>query len=237
MKTFDLEKQSVRELNQALHDISGSGEAFTVANPRGEHALACGIDSDVTTTIQGHAGYYCAGMLQRGTVVVEGNVGVGVAENMMSGHVHVKGNASQSAGATAHGGLLVIDGDAAARCGISLKGADIVVKGSVGHMSCFMAQAGTLVVCGDAGDALGDSLYETHIYVRGDVQSLGAGCVAKKMSEEHLDELSDLLQRAGSDADVAAFKRYGTDRSLYNFHVDNAALPVALNSALLGEQS
>ena len=237
MKTFDLDKPSVRELNQALHDISGSGEAFTVTNPRGEHALACGIDSNVTTTIQGHAGYYCAGMLQQGKVLVEGNVGVGVAENMMSGLVHVKGNASQSAGATAHGGLLIIDGDAAARCGISLKGADIVVKGNVGHMSCFMAQAGTLVVCGDAGDALGDSLYETHIYVRGDVHSLGAGCIAKEIDGQHLAELSDLLQRAGSDADPAAFKRYGTDRSLYNFHVDNAALPSSPDVVSQGEPS
>ena len=60
---------------------------------------------------------------------IDGNVGTGVAENMMSGIVHVKGNASQSAGATAHGGLLIIDGDASSRCGISMKGIDIVVKG------------------------------------------------------------------------------------------------------------
>ncbi|MDG6404604.1 hypothetical protein QCD79_32585, partial [Pseudomonas quasicaspiana] len=47
------------------------------------------------------------------------NVGVGCAENMMSGYVRVKGSASQAAGATAHGGLLVIDGNAAARSGIT----------------------------------------------------------------------------------------------------------------------
>jgi glutamate synthase domain-containing protein 3 len=224
MTTFDLEQQSVRELNQALHDAPDTAEPFTVLNPRGEHALACGIDAQVQATIKGHAGYYCAGMLQQGSVIVEGNVGVGVAENMMSGQVHVHGNASQAAGATAHGGLLIIEGDAAARCGISLKGADIVVKGRVGHMSCFMAQAGTLVVCGDAGDSLGDSLYETHIYVRGEVHSLGAGCVAKDMTEEHLAELRELLARADSDADAGAFTRYGSDRSLYNFHIDNATL-------------
>ena len=85
MTTFDLEQQSVRELNQALHDAHDSTEAFTVLNPRGEHALACGIDAQLQATIKGHAGYYCAGMLQQGQVIVEGNVGVGVAENMMSG--------------------------------------------------------------------------------------------------------------------------------------------------------
>ena len=111
-------------------------------------------------TVDGHVGYYAAGMNQQAEIIINGNAGTGVAENMMSGTVWVKGNASQSAGATAHGGLLVIEGNAAARCGISMKGVDIVVGGDVGHMSAFMAQAGRLVVRGDAGEALGDSIYE-----------------------------------------------------------------------------
>ena len=225
MQTYDLSQQTVRDLNQALHDLPGdSRDEFAVLNPNGAHAVASGIDAPIHVTVAGHTGYYCAGMHKTGTVVVEGNVGVGVAENMMSGEVHVKGNASQSAGATAHGGLLVIDGDASARCGISLKGADIVVKGSVGHMSCFMAQAGTLVVCGDAGEALGDSLYEVHIYVKGEVKSLGADCVEKEMRDEHLAELHALLDRAQVAEDPASFRRYGSARQLYTFHVDNAVL-------------
>ena len=162
-------------------------------------------------------------MNKKANIVVHGNAGQGVGENMMSGQVRVMGDASQSAGATAHGGLLVIEGNAGARCGISLKGADIVVKGNVGHMSCFMAQAGNLVVCGDAGDALGDSLYETRIYVKGTVKSLGADCVEKEMRAEHIQELTDLLNRAGVDENPSSFKRYGSARNLYNFKVDNAS--------------
>jgi glutamate synthase domain-containing protein 3 len=136
----------------------------------------------------------------------------------------VKGDASQSAGATAHGGLLVIEGNAAARCGISMKGVDIVVGGGIGHMSAFMAQAGRLVVRGDAGEALGDSIYEARLYVRGDVASLGADCVAKEMRAEHHEELGALLEAAGfEDDDTSAYTRYGSARSLYHFHVDNAA--------------
>jgi glutamate synthase domain-containing protein 3 len=104
-----------------------------------------------------------------------------------------------------------------------MKGVDIVVHGSVGHMSAFMAQKGRLVVCGDAGDALGDSIYEARLYVRGAVASLGADCVEKEMRAEHLDELRELLERGGvRDADAADFRRYGSARRLYNFHVDNA---------------
>src|SRR5262249_53060714 len=68
-------------------------------------------------------------------ITVHGNVGWGVAENMMSGMVRVKGFASESAGASGHGGLLVIEGDASLRCGISMKGIDIVVGGRVGNYS------------------------------------------------------------------------------------------------------
>ncbi|WP_165857503.1 protein glxC [Marinobacter sp. JSM 1782161] len=225
MKTFDLSQTPVRDLNQALHDQAAEcvEREFDVLHPNGQHNIACGIDQNLSVTVHGHAGYFCAGMNKKATVTVHGNVGQGVAENMMSGTVRVKGDASQAAGATAHGGLLVIEGNAGARCGISMKGVDIVVKGNVGHMSCFMGQAGSLVVCGDAGDALGDSLYEVHIYVKGSVKSLGADCVEKDMRPEHIEELGNLLSRAGIDEDPARFKRYGSARQLYNFKVDNAA--------------
>ncbi|MDV7353290.1 protein glxC [Rhodococcus oxybenzonivorans] len=219
---LNLETSSTRAINERLTSPEAP-KTVTVSGPQGAHALACGLDSDIDVTIDGHVGYYCAGMNQHATVTVNGNAGVGVGENMMSGTVHVKGDASQSAGATAHGGLLVIDGNAAARCGISMKGVDIVVGGNIGHMSAFMGQAGRLVVLGDAGEALGDSLYEARIYVRGTVASLGADCIKKEMREEHRTELRELLDRAGFDADPSEFTRYGSARKLYNFHVDNAS--------------
>lgn len=219
---MDLDTAELRAINQTLHDIDDGDGHFRVVNPRGAHAIACGLDAAIHVEIEGHAGYYCAGMNKHARVTVKGNAGQGVAENMMSGEVWVKGDCSQAAGATAHGGLLVVEGNAAARCGISLKGADIVVKGDVGHLSCFMAQAGRLVVLGNAGSALGDSLYEARIYVRGQVESLGADCVEKDMRDEHRQELRQLLDRAGcGDVEVGAFKRYGSARQLYNFNADN----------------
>jgi glutamate synthase domain-containing protein 3 len=88
-------------------------------------------------------------------------------------------------------------------------------------MSAFMAQGGSLVVCGDAGSSLGDSIYEARLYVQGKVESLGADCVEKKMTPHHLTKLEKLLTRAGIKADPKRFKRYGSARRLYNFHVDN----------------
>lgn len=221
----DLAVTSLRELNQALHKLTPETNetAWEVYNPQGRHAVACGVDAPISIDIHGHVGYYCAGMNKRAKVLIRGNAGVGLAENMMSGEVRVLGDASQAAGATGQGGLLVIEGDASARCGISMKGIDIVVKGSIGPMSAFMAQAGNLVVLGDAGEALGDSIYEARLFVRGTVQSLGADCIEKPVTDQDREILQGLLNKAGLSEEVAAseFRLYGSARRLYHFHVDN----------------
>ena len=221
-ETVDLAATSLRELNRRLHEPDPAAR-WRVVNPAGAHAVAVGVDAEIEIDVEGHVGYYCAGMNKRATVRVHGNAGVGLAENIMSGRVEVDGYAGQSCAATGRGGLVVIRGDASARCGISMKGVDIVVRGSVGHMSAFMAQKGRLVVLGDAGEALGDSLYEARIYVRGSVAGLGADCIEKEMREEHLAQVGDLLARAGiEDVRPEEFRRYGSARELYTFKVDNA---------------
>ncbi|MFL5336507.1 MAG: protein GlxC [Geminicoccaceae bacterium] len=225
MIEFDLRDGGVRALNQRLHAlrVDGNETAFRVTNPMGAHSIAVGIELPVEVAIDGHVGFYCGGMNKEASITIHGHAGPGVAENMMSGRVHVTGNCSQGAGASGRGGLLIIDGDASSRCGISMKGISIVVKGSVGHMSAFMGQTGNLVVCGDCGRDLGDSLYEAKLFVRGKVASLGADCVEKPMRPNHLAKLARLLAEAGVDHDPAEFRRYGSARRLYHFHVDHAA--------------
>jgi len=217
--TLDMAETSLRQVNQALH--SAERGTFRVVNPRGAHAIACGVASDIEVDVVGSVGYYCAGMHQTGTVRVDGNASTGLAENIMSGTVHITGSATMSAAATGHGGLVVIDGNAGARCGISMKGVDIVVGGDVGHMSAFMAQSGNLVVLGQADADLGDSIYEANLFVRGNVESLGSDCVEKELGPEHVETLTRLLSAAGMSAAPTDFRRYGSARELYNFHVDD----------------
>ncbi|MEM9435773.1 MAG: GXGXG domain-containing protein [Pseudomonadota bacterium] len=224
MQQLDLADKTLREVNATLQATAQSSNqtAWEIVNPKGAHAIACGLDAEIDVRIKGSTGYYCAGMNKSATVRVEGSVGPGVCENMISGKVVVEGNASQYAGATGHGGLLVIKGNASSRCGISMKGINIVVHGNIGHMSAFMAQSGTLVVCGDAGDALGDSIYEAQLFVRGSVKSLGADCIEKEMRPEHIAQLDALLEEAACEADPSQFRRYGSARQLYHFDIDNA---------------
>ena len=224
MQNYDLANGTLRELNATLpaQNETTNQTSWEITNPKGLHAIACGLDAPIEVIVRGSTGYYSAGMNQKATVTITGSAGPGAAENMMSGKVTINGDASQYAGATGHGGLLVIKGNASSRCGISMKGINIVVHGNIGHMSAFMAQSGNLVVCGDAGDALGDSCYEAQLFVRGSVKSLGADCKEKEMRPEHLEILKALLVDAECDAKPEEFKRYGSARRLYNFDIDNA---------------
>jgi glutamate synthase domain-containing protein 3 len=224
MQTLDMTDMPLREMNAALHAQADDTNqtSWEIKNPKGAHAIACGLDAPIEVTVKGSTGYYCGGMNKQATINIKGSAGPGVAENMMSGTVVIDGDASQYAGATGHGGLLVIKGNASSRCGISMKGIDIVVHGNIGHMSAFMAQSGNLVVCGDAGEALGDSLYEARLFVRGTVKSLGADCIEKEMRPEHIAILTELLDKSGADAKPEEFKRYGSARELYTFKIDNA---------------
>ncbi|TIT70315.1 MAG: protein GlxC, partial [Mesorhizobium sp.] len=71
-RVFDLGQQSLRELNQALHNLApGSNEtAWEVLNPKGSHSVAVGVDQPVSIDVRGSVGYYCAGMNDGGTITV-----------------------------------------------------------------------------------------------------------------------------------------------------------------------
>ena len=43
---------------------------WRVVNPSGAHAVACGLDAELEVEIDGHVGYYCAGMNKHATVRV-----------------------------------------------------------------------------------------------------------------------------------------------------------------------
>jgi len=107
VEVVDLATTSLRDLNRRLHELAETPgpSHWRIVNPSGAHAVACGLDADVEVEIDGHVGYYCAGMNKVATVRVHGNASTGIAENLMSGRVEVDGNVSQSAGATGRGGL------------------------------------------------------------------------------------------------------------------------------------
>jgi glutamate synthase domain-containing protein 3 len=87
-------------------------------------------------------------------------------------------------------------------------------------MSAFMAQAGTIVICGDAGGSLGDSLYEAVIYVAGRIEGLGTDAREEPMTPADTARVNALLEQAGIRAEVGAFKRVASAKTLYHWNVE-----------------
>ena len=97
MQTIDLTDVGLRETNKTLHAQTEDTNqtAWEIVNPRGSHAIACGLDAPIEVTVKGSTGYYCGGMNQQATVNIHGSAGPGTGENMMSGTIVIDGDASQ----------------------------------------------------------------------------------------------------------------------------------------------
>ena len=217
LATVDARALGVTAVNRLLRSLP-DGTEVSVTEVRGIHNLGVGLTNRIKISVDGNAGYYLAGLCDGPSFIVNGSVGWGVGENLMSGVVRVRGNASESAAASAHGGLVIIEGDASSRAAISLKGGTLAVAGSVGHMSAFMAQAGTLLVGGDAGDSLGDSLYEAIIYVGGKIRSLGADARIEEMTDADVALVQQLCVVAAFDhINPNNVSKVVSAKQLYNF--------------------
>ena len=55
-----------------------------------------------------------------------------------------------------------------------------------------------------------------------DSRNIGVTPFEKKMTQAHRATLEALLDRAGFAFAVSEFRRYGSARNLYNFHIDHA---------------
>ena len=86
MQNLDLETLELRDVNQILQSQSKSvsQSEWAIINPRGNHAIAVGLDAPIELTVKGSTGYYCGGMNKQATINIHGSAGPGVAENMMS---------------------------------------------------------------------------------------------------------------------------------------------------------
>ena len=105
-KKIDLKNTEVRELNRMLQKRDGNNfNYFNIINPMGAHAIATGLDNEIDVLIDGHVGYYCAGMNQQSIVTINGNAGVGVAPSVAFTSPIVTLSATETAAAGSATGL------------------------------------------------------------------------------------------------------------------------------------
>ncbi|MDE3000140.1 MAG: glutamate synthase [Gemmatimonadota bacterium] len=218
--------KSTREINREIRAFIAAGKSeVRVLDPGARHNLGVALLKPVHLTLEGSAGYYCAGMIDGATVEVKGSAGWGLAESMMSGKVIVHGNAGNGTAASIRGGTVVVRGHASARLGVAMKGGLIVVGGDCGYMAGFMGQRGRIIVCGDTGEGFADSMYETECFVGGEIAELGNDAVVETPAENEFAFLSDAIQEhLDARPDVTRFKKVVAGRKLWNFDKDERAV-------------
>src|SRR3990167_5489711 len=140
--TFDLSRQSVRELNQHLHGTPESlaGQHIEVVHPDGAHNIAVGINAPVAVTIKGHAGLRCGISLKGGDIVVGGSVGSFSGFMAQAGRMVICGNAGDALGDSLYEAVIYVRGS------IKSLGADAriepMTEADTAALSALLAQAG-----------------------------------------------------------------------------------------------
>ncbi len=110
---------------------------------------------------------YLGSFLEKGRIIIEGNVGDRLGHMMKSGCVEVKGNAGEKAGSDMYGGQIIIHGDVGHRAGHYMWSGKMEIKGNTGYMLGYNMLGGEITVHGDTQDMVGNWMTKGSIRIRG----------------------------------------------------------------------
>jgi glutamate synthase domain-containing protein 2/formylmethanofuran dehydrogenase subunit C len=193
--TIDLAVTSVTDANRLLLAHGEAGEDVEIVNPDARHHVGVGLTYPIAVNVHGSAGYFCGGLTDGPRFVVDGNVGWGLADNMLGGSVVVRGNAGAIAGVAIRGPDVVVHGNIGSRAGQVMKEGTLCCAGNANFMAGYMMYGGRLIVCGDSGEQVGQDIHGGSIFVGGRVMSLGADAMEADLEPGEEDDVLAFLER------------------------------------------
>jgi len=218
MVALDLATLSVRDANAQLRTLGDAGEDVEILNPDARHHIGVGLTAPINVTVQGSAGYFCAGLTDQAQFNVSHNVGWGVGDNMYSGSVVVGGNAGAIPGVAIRGAEIVIKGNMGSRAGQVMKAGTLCCAGNANFMAGYMMYGGTIIILGDSGERVGEDMSSGEIFVAGKVEDLGSDAMLTDLDQKEIEGIHAFLDRYGIKAPKGFSKiinagkklRYGT---------------------------
>jgi formylmethanofuran dehydrogenase subunit C len=119
-----------------------------------------------------------------GEIVINGNAGMHLGEEMKGGKIIVNGNVGGWAGSMMRGGEIEIHGNVSDYLGAPYRGSSegiyggrIVVHGNVGNEAGARMKKGILKIYGSAGQFAGFRMHDGTIYVQKDCQARAGACM------------------------------------------------------------
>lgn len=197
MATIDLSSVPVREANERIRALGAAGEDIEVVNPDARHHIGVGLTSAVRLHVRGSAGYFCGGLTDGPTIEVDGNVGWGLADNMLTGTVVVHGNAGAIAGVAIRGAEVVVHGNLGSRAGQVMKAGTLACGGNANFMAGYVMYGGRMIICGDSGEKVGQDMSGGEIWIGGEISSLGTDAALAEVDDAELADVIAFLDRHG----------------------------------------
>ena len=90
MENIDCSKLSTREINVKIKKLVEQEKEILILNPQARHNLAIGILKSCKITFNGSVGYFCAGLCDNVNVLINGNAGWALGDNLMNGQIICK---------------------------------------------------------------------------------------------------------------------------------------------------
>ena len=228
MVEIDASTLTIRDINTqikaAAEQLCAEGrqdsESIALLNPDARHNLSVGLVHPVRLMIKGSAGYFCMGLCDAPVVHVEGNVGWGFADNLLSGWMVVDGNAGAVCGVAMRDGEILVRGNIGSRAGQVMKGGSIICCGDAGYRAGSMMMGGTILILGDAHDALGEFMMDGEIYVAGKINKLGQDAVSSTLRKGDAEKISNLLEQHEIEPTIRPdqFKKVISDQRALRYH-------------------
>ena len=132
---------------------------------------------DLTLKIEGNVGTVrnIGFRMTKGTIIVDGNVGMHLGEEMSGGDIIVTGNADSWVGSQMSGGTIEIKGNSGDYIGAAYRGSTkgmkdgkVIIHGNAGHeVGCYM-NGGLIKIEGNVGIFAGIHMIGGTIFVNGD---------------------------------------------------------------------
>jgi len=195
MVTIDLARIPVRDANERIRSAGEAGENVEVINPDARHHIGVGLTSPITVHVRGSAGYFCAGLTDQATFIIDNNVGWGLGDNIYAGTVIVGGNAGAIPAVGVRGAEIIIKGNMGSRAGQVMKAGTLLCAGNANFMAGYMLYGGRIIILGDSGERVGEDMTGGEIFVGGRVQDLGSDAQLMDMAGEEDESIREFLDR------------------------------------------
>lgn len=216
MVEIDALGKTSRQINAEIKQAAQETDEIRVLNPSANHHLGVGLLKPIKITYEGSVGYFCTALTDGSDVVVNGNAGWCLGDNMMSGRVVVNGRGGSSIGPALRGGTIVVRGDVGNRLGQVMKEGVIIVEGNAGFMAGFMMMGGKIIVLGDIGERAGHWLINGEIFVGGSIKGLGSDAQVEELTDGDEHFLQATLAEYGLDTN-RPFKKIISRKELHHY--------------------